>query len=266
MIEMKKDKVGSISVILPCAFGSDRLKGPYSRELVKIDEDMVLIDSSFKHILASYAKPRVVIVIEDRKSDTVRYLRGKYDKKVDLVFVFQKHYHNDLFDVIRSAKHLFSDKNIILMPNGIIEYKDKKNPLIDRISGALEDCPFVFVCKKELSISRLKLSAALHIEDEKVVEYQYKPTKDFKKFNAFSVSFGFTKEFFDEAVEVLGQAANKKSNSFDRAFKKSAIYESSSVMVSDYTEINTWTNLNAYLLKRYLIESGVDPQFLKMYQ
>ena len=268
---MKRDKVASVSIILPCIGGDEHFKPPFSKELMMMSEDMSVIDSSFRHILSSrffkLAKPRVIVIIESNKSDTVRYLSKKYGDKVDLVFIFQKSVrsvhagrsdHADTMSAVRSVEHLFGDKNILLMPNIIIEDKDKKIPLIDRMLDALEGQPFAFICKEEASVSRLKLSGALNIKDGKIVDYQHQPAKNFEKYNAFWVSFGFRKEIFDEAASVLEKGTLKN--------QKSAIYKSSPVMVTQCDNISTWTNLNAYLLKQYLIKSGVDPQFIKIYQ
>ena len=261
---MKKDKTESVSIILPCAGRGTRLNIPYPKELIKVNEDMSVIDYSFQHILASQVKSRVVVIVGPHKFDTVRYLYEKYNDKVDLVFIFQKNNDKDITGAIKSAEHLFGDKNILLMPNTIIEYKDKKVSLIDKMLETLDHQPFVFMCKDESSVSRLKLSGALNIEDGKVVDYEDKPLKHIEKYNAFWVSYGFKKEVFSEIISVIEQGALKKTN-FKKAFRKSPLYKSLPVKINECVDIGTWTNLNAYLLRRYLVKSGIDPQLLKIH-
>ena len=261
-LNMRKDKTESVSIILPCIGSDARLKLPYSQELTRIDEDMSIVDYSFRHILASRVKLRVIVIIGPHKFDTVRYLYEKYNDKVDLIFISQKAKDKEVVGAIRSVEHLLSGKNILLMPDAIIEYKDKKVPLIDKMIDTLDQQPFVFAHKEESSVTRLRSFGALNIENGQVFAYEDKPVKNVKKYNAFWVSFGFKKGAFDEVISVIEQSTLKKA-SFKKTFQKSIIYKSLSIVVSEYIKINTWTNFNAYIMKQYLERSGVDPQFLK---
>ncbi len=262
---MEKNKDESVSIILPCVGHDMRLKSPYSKELVKINEDMSIIDYSFNHILASHIKPRVIVIIEPYKFDTVRYLYEKYNDKVNLVFIFQKTNYEGVTGAIKSAEHLFGDKNILLMPNTIIGRKDKEVPLLDKIVEVLDHHPFVFISKDETSVIRLKSGGALHVEDGKVIDYKNKPLSHVERYNALLVSFGFKKEVFAEVISVIGQGTLKRANP-KNGFRKSIMYKSSTVKVTECIDINTWTKLNAYLLRQYLVRSGIDPQLLRIYQ
>jgi len=265
MTKMRKNKTESVSIILPCAGHGTRLKLPYPKELIKINEDMSIIDYSFHHILESRIRPRVVVIIGPHKFDTARYLYEKYNDKVDLVFVFQKTNEKEITGAIRSAEHLFGDKNILLMPDTIIEYKDRKVSLIDNMIDSLNNQPFVFVHKNEASVTRLKLFGALNIQDKKVIDYKDKPVKNVENYNAFWVSFGFKKKVFGEVISVIEQSMLKKAT-HKNTFRKSVMYKSSSISVAEYVDIGTWTNLNAHLMRQYLEQSGIDPQFLKINQ
>lgn len=257
---MKKYKAKSVSIILPCAWRDKRLNLPYSKELVRVGEDMSVIDHSFRHILASRVKPRVAVIIGPDKCDIVRYLREKYSDAVEMVFVFQKTITEDIAGALKSAERLLGDKNILLMPNTIIEHGNKKTSLIDEALGALDRQPFVFMYKNETSVTRLKLSGALRVQDQKVIDYEEKPLKHVEKYNAFWVSCGFRKEILGEVISVIGHDRPKNFN-FKNVFRKSIMYKSSPIRVAESVDISTWTNLNAYLLKQYLTESGIDPKF-----
>lgn len=259
----KDSKTESISVILPCVGRDTRLNLPYPKELIRISEKMSVIDCSFQHVLASRVKPRVVAVIGPHELDIARYLYEKYNDKVDLVVIFQKASHKDFIGVVRSAGHLLSDKNILLMPTSIIERSAKEAPLLDAMLDILDRQPFVFAYKAETSVTRLKLSGALQVEDQKVIGYEDKPLKHTKKYNAFWTSFGFKKEVFNEVISVIEQGMLKKT-SLKKVFRKSVMYKSLSIMVDDYVDISTWTNLNAYLMKQYLIKSGIDSHLFKI--
>jgi len=261
-MKMKKNKIESVSIILPCVGHGTRLKFPYPKELIRVNEDMSVIDYSFQHILESHISPRVIVIIEPDKLDVIRYLYEKYNDKVDLVFVFQKNNNKEIIGTVRSVEHLLGDKNILLLPNTIIKYKDKKVALMDKILGSLNRHPFVFVNKNETSVTRLKLFGALNIQDGKVIDYEYKPVKNIKNYNAFWVSFGFKKEVFREVTSVIEQSILKKTN-FKNVFKKSVIYKSPVIEVDSFTNIDTWTQLNAYLVRQYLEKSGIDPQIFK---
>ena len=261
---IKKKKEESVAIILPCAGHGTRLNAPYPKELTKINEDMSIIDYSFKHILASHVKPLVIVIIGPHKFDTVRYLHEKYDDKVDLVFVFQKINYNGITGAIRSAEHLLGDKNILLLPNTIIEYEDKKTPMLDRMLNALDEQPFVFLYKDESSKVRLKESGALRIEGGEVIDYEDKPQIRVEKYNAFWTAYGFKKEVFNEIISVFEQSFRKKASSRN-AFRKSVMYKSHPIKANECIDISTLTNLNAHLLRQYLITSGVDPQFLEMH-
>lgn len=262
---MKKPLKESVSVILPCVERNAQLNLPYPKELIKVNEGMSIVDYSFHHILASQIKPRVIVIIGPHKFDTVRYLYEKYNDKVELVFIFKKTDQVGVKTAIRSAKHLLGDKNIFLMPDTIIEYKDKNVPLIDKMLATLDQQPFVFASKNESSVTRLKLFGALRIKKGKVVDYEDKPRKEVSKYNAFWVAYGFRREVFDEVVSVIEKNTFKRPN-YRKLFRESPIYNSISITVAEYIDIGTWTNLSAYLLRQYLIKSGIDPQFLKINQ
>lgn len=226
---------------------------------------MNVIDYSFHHILASKIKPRVVVVIAPHKFDVVEYLYKKYNDKVDLVFVFQKADQKEIVGAVRSAEHLFGDKNIVLMPNMVLEYKDKKTSLIDKVLGMLDRQPSVLISKSEASVSRLKVSSALRIEDGKVLAFENKPTKGVEKYNALCVTYGFKKQASENVISAIEQLSQKRGNSRG-VFEKSSLFKTSPVFVEEFVDIGTWTHLNAYLLRQYLVKSGIDPQFLKINQ
>src|ERR1051325_5293122 len=101
MMDKKKEKIEPISIILPCAGRGTRLNLPYPKELLKINEEMSVIDYSFRHILASRLPLRVVIIVGPHKFETVRYLYEKYNEKVDLSFVFQKTHHKEITGALK---------------------------------------------------------------------------------------------------------------------------------------------------------------------
>ncbi|PIR44954.1 MAG: hypothetical protein COV10_01980 [Candidatus Vogelbacteria bacterium CG10_big_fil_rev_8_21_14_0_10_51_16] len=262
-----KNKTEPVTIILPCSDGISDSNFPYPKELIKINEEMSVIDFSFHHILASQIKPRVVVIVAPNKFETVRYLFERYNDKVDLVFVFQKSREQKVTNAnaiaIRSAEHLFSDKNILLMPDTIIERKDNQTSLIDTMLAALNRQSFVFAHKKEVSVTRLKLFGALKIEDDVVVDYEDKPVDNSAGYNAFWASFGFKREVFEEVISVIEGSTLKKGN-YKRDFQKSVMHKTSTVEVSEYIDIATWTHLNAYLMRQYLEQSGIDPGFFKV--
>ncbi len=257
---MKKD---SVLIILPCLQRGTDSNFPYSKELVSVGDGVSLVDLSFRHILSSRVKPRVALIVGPHGSDIAEYVQKKYKGKVDLVTLSQKKNHKNLADAVRSVKHLFGDKNILLVPSSIIEHEDSsKVSLVDEILGSLDNQPFVFVCKREDSVTKLRSSGVLNIQKEVIIDFEDKPLNA-KKYNAFWVSFGFKKVVANEVLSVIRQSGMRKAN-FKKMFKKSVMYGSLPINVDSYADISTWTNLNAYLLKQYLTESGVDPLFLKI--
>src|SRR3989344_5441204 len=201
---IKKKKEESVAIILPCAGHGTRLNAPYPKELTKINEDMSIIDFSFHHILASHVKPRVIVIIAPHKFDTVRYLYEKYNDKVELVFVFEKNGDKNVASTlaVKSAQNLLCDKNILLLPDTIIEYKDKGS-LIDKMLDILDHHHFVFAHKNENSLTRLKLFGALDVKEGRVIGYEDKPQRNIKKYNAFWVALGFNKGLFGTVISII---------------------------------------------------------------
>lgn len=235
-----KNKNKSVSIVIPCL---DQVKAfaSHSPELAQISDDLNVIDSTFQHILKSASHVKVILVVGPRKADIAEYVSKKYAKKVDLKIISQKSDVTDTLKAIKSAESVLEERNVVLLPQLIIDSEEKS--LIDQMCEMLDDQSFVLAYKAEKSVTRIRLYDAVQVQDNKVMKFKSKPS-DSKNFNGVSVCFGFHKS-------VLG-----------KLLTSTLAEKTSAVQIKNFYDISSWTQYNAYLLKRYLEKSGIDSELL----
>lgn len=232
---MKKVSRQSITIILPSVYGN-------AFELSLIGERETVVDRVFS-LFPKKLKPRIV-VITSPESEIARYLSKKYKNEFPLTIVpLQK---------VRSVNKMLGAANIVLSPFRIIETAE--GSIVEKMVRALRDSDVVCAYKPETSVTRLKNSDALSVEKGKIIAQARKPKNSFEKYNGLVAAYGFTKDSGIDAAAVLHEAV----------FKRLKLVDASAVEVSDSVDIDTWTKLNAYLLRQYLLKSGIDPEFLNL--
>lgn len=233
---MKNNKE-SILIVLPCLESIAKFAS-YSAELAQISDDMNVIDSSFRHILKSKLQVKVILVAGPGKKDVVEFVKKKYSEMLDLEVISLNTPVTSIFSTLTSLESKFKDKNLVLIPNLIVQ-GDFINEMVENLNSQ----EFVCVYKMEKSVVRIKNYDSVLIRDKKAVKFGYKP-KNPKDFNGISVSFGFVKDAFKKLSD-----SNVTENT-------------KAVEIKDFSDVSSWTQYNAYLLKQYLKKSGIDSELL----
>ena len=104
-----------LTVILPCAGKGSRLSLPYPKELFSIEKNKVLIDYSFELFAKNIREDiHFVITLTENKVELINYL-SKYKTKFNISFTFFNPAEKEFTGSLKSAKHLFSQKNLVIL-------------------------------------------------------------------------------------------------------------------------------------------------------
>ncbi|MBI04417.1 MAG: hypothetical protein CMI96_01205 [Pelagibacteraceae bacterium] len=249
-----------ITVILPAAGKGSRLLLPYPKELMKINESHSLIDYTFD-LFKKKCKAQFVVVINEKKLSLIEYL-SKYKNIFNISFVFQKDRYKEITGAIKSAENLFSDYNLVLLPDTIVQLYRRKYLSLDEVVNRTKKTGFSFLYKKENSIIKLKQMGCLKIIDNKCENYEDKPTTKINDFNAFWAGFAFDKNKYYESIKIIESSTLRKKLNYNQ-FKQSPLHMSEGIEIKNQLDLGTWNNIRKRLLKDYLINHGIESSIIK---
>lgn len=235
-----------LTVIIPAAGLGSRLKLPYSKEILRISEEKSLIDFSFD-FFKDYGRKDIefVLVINETKTDVIKYL-SKYKDRFNISFTFQNPNEHEYTGAIKSAKHLFGEHNVILLPDTIMKLGPGVD-LVESIENSLTETGFTFFYKKETKPEMLKTKGSLYINENSIIElYEDKPQEKLERFNAYWCSFAFRKRVFDQSMTFMEKSTLKQRVLVDE-IKNTPLYLSKGIEVEDYIDLGTWQELNRYI-------------------
>lgn len=235
-----------LTVILPAAGKGKRLNLPYPKEILRLDNDRALIDYCFD-FFRDYGRKDVnfVVVINENKTEIVKYL-SKYKERFNISFTYQNPFEYEYTGAIKSARHLFSEHNVILLPDTIMKLQPNID-LVEAIDNSLTETGFTFFYKKETNEDMLRTKGCLTVDDlGKVIAYEDKPERNLQKYNAFWCSFAFRKRAFDSAIAFMEKSTLRQRVRVDE-IKETSIYESKGIEVIDYIDLGTWEEIRRTL-------------------
>ena len=232
-----------LTIILPAAGKGARLNLPYPKEIYQIERGKALIDFSFD-LFSNVKKERLhfIIIINEKKTDIVKYL-AKYKERFYISLVYQNPKELEYTGAIKSAKYLFSDRNLVLLPDTKIELPSNLI-LFDEIHEMLKrnNCAFLF--KKETCKKILKTKGSLMVNHQsKIKAYEDKPTKNFLKFNGYWCGFAFKKKIFEGLISFM-EKSTLKSKKITPRIDQSPMYNSPVIEVKDFKDYGTWDSIN----------------------
>jgi hypothetical protein len=161
----------------------------------------------------------------------------KWSKSFNIVFCYFNNQYHEWPGSILSAKHLFLENNIVLLPDSrIIEHEN--HPLIPSMLNNLKQNDLVFAFIKEQS-KRLENLGALTVDDNLTVTgFCDKPKSEWQRYNAFWGSFGF-KDFHSTAIlEMMMQSVQKQTIDINQLNMKVAGFP-----IAQYVDLGTWENI-----------------------
>jgi NDP-sugar pyrophosphorylase family protein len=231
---------------MPAAGKGTRLNLPYPKEILRLDKEQALIDYSFD-FFRDYGRRDVefVIVINEDKTEIMKYL-SKYKDKFNISFTFQNPNEQEYTGAIKSAKHLFGEHNVVLLPDTIMSLRPGVD-LVDAVQSSVTETGFTFFYKREHDEKMLRTKGALSIDISGVVQaYEDKPEEGVERFNAFWCSFAFRRRAFDSAISFM-EKSTLRQRVLPAEIEKTPIYLSKGIEVLDYKDLGTWDEIRRLL-------------------
>jgi NDP-sugar pyrophosphorylase family protein len=238
--------ISKLTVIMPCAGEGSRLSLPYSKEVFSIEKNKSLIDYSFD-LFSDYGRKDVefVITLNEKKLDIIEYV-SKYKSRFNISFTFFNPNETEYTGSIKSASHLFGERNLVLLPDTFLKLKSHED-IVDLICDSLFETGFTFFYKKENNPDMLKTKGALTVSDQNLIlDYNDKPEEDFEKYNAFWTAFAFKKRVFDSCIEFMEKSTLRHKVLVDE-IKKTPIYNSKAIEVDKYIDLGTWPEIYKFI-------------------
>ena len=161
--------MSDLTVILPCAGEGTRLSLPYPKEIHSIEKNKSLIDYSFD-LFSNYGRRDVqfVITLNENKTELVKYL-SRYKSRFNISFTFFNPAETEYTGSIKSAKHLFGEKNLVLLPDTFLKMKSSQD-IVNLVSDSLNETGFTFFYKKENDHNMLRTKGSLSIDKNNLVQ------------------------------------------------------------------------------------------------
>ena len=240
--------MNKLTVILPAAGKGSRLNLPYPKEILRVDKEKALIDNSFD-LFKGLGRNDVefIVVINEEKTEIIKYL-SKYKSQYNVSFTYQNPNELEYTGAIKSAKHLFGENNIVLLPDTILTLPDGLN-LAHEVLEHLEDNRFAFLFKSETNEKMLSTKGCLQLDnDKRVLGYEDKPTQNMNRFNGYWCAFAFKKDVFDECIKFMEQSTLKLERP-KTVIEQTSIFGSKAIQVEDYKDLGTWEEIGKLLSK-----------------
>ena len=239
-----------LTVILPAAGKGSRLNLPYPKEILRVNKDKALIDNSF-NLFEGLGRDDVefIVIINEEKTEIIKYL-SKYKSLYNISFTFQNPNEIEYTGAIKSAKHLFGENNIVLLPDTILTLPEGTN-LLNELHKNLQEKGFTFLFKTETNEEMLNTKGCLQLDyNQRVIDYEDKPLKNIARFNGYWCAFAFKKDIFDECISFMEQST-LKYNKPKTNIQDTSIFESKVILVEDYKDLGTWDEVGKLLSKNY---------------
>ena len=239
--------MSNLTVILPAAGKGTRLNLPYPKEILRLDKDHALKDNCF-NFFRDYGRKDVefVVVINEHKPEIMTYL-AKYKDRFNISFIYQNPNEMEYTGAIKSARPLFGEYNLVLLPDTIMKLKNS-NDLYTLVKDALTETGFTFLFKKEEDHNILKTKGALEINAEgMVLNYCDKPQNYVQYYNAFWCAFAFRRRAFNSCIEFM-EKSTLRQNVDPKEIQSTPIYGSKAIEVEDYIDLGTWAEIRRLLL------------------
>ena len=238
--------MNKLTVILPAAGKGTRLNLPYPKEILRLNKEKALIDSSFDLFDGlPRNKVKFVVVINEEKTEIVKYL-AKYKSRYDICFTYQNPDEVEYTGAIKSAKHLFGENNIVLLPDTLLTLP-KGVCLAKTVQHHLNKYEFAFLFKPETDKQMLMTKGCVQLDENmRVLAYEDKPSDNIFKFNGYWCSFAFKKEAFDECIAFMEQSTLKLGQP-KLLIEQTPIFKSKSIEVEDFKDLGTWDEITKIL-------------------
>jgi NDP-sugar pyrophosphorylase family protein len=238
--------MNKLTVILPAAGKGTRLNLPYPKEILRLNKEKALIDNSFD-LFDGLTREQVefVVVINEEKTELVKYL-GRYKAKYNISFTYQDPNEIEYTGAIKSAKHLFGEINLVLLPDTLLTLL-KGASLFHTVQHHLDKHEFAFLFKPETDEQMLMTKGCVQLDgDMGVLAYEDKPSNNASKFDGYWCSFAFKKGAFDECIAFMEQSTLQLTTP-KLLIEQTPIFKSKVIEVQDFNDLGTWGQITKIL-------------------
>lgn len=237
-----------LTVILPAAGKGTRLNLPYPKEILRLNKEQALIDHSFD-LFNGLPRDQIefVVIINENKIEIVKYL-AKYKSKYNVSFTYQNPDELEYTGAIKSARHLFGENNIVLLPDTVLTLATGVS-LAQIVQQQLEIYSFAFLFKSETDERMLRTKGCLRLDENlEVLSYEDKPSHNLSRFDGYWCSFAFKRRAFDKSIAFMEQSTlNTEKASLQ--IENTPIFRSKVIEVEDYKDLGTWDEVAKILVQ-----------------
>ena len=240
--------MNKLTVILPAAGKGTRLYLPYPKEILRLNKEKALIDHSFD-LFNGLSRHQIefVVIINENKTEIVKYL-AKYKSKYNVSFTYQNPDELEYTGAIKSARHLFGENNIVLLPDTVLTLATGVS-LAQIVQQHLEKYSFTFLFKSETDERMLRTKGCLRLDENlEVLSYEDKPSQNLSRFDGYWCSFTFKKQAFDKCIAFMEQSTLNTAKT-NLQIENTPIFKSKVIKVEDYKDLGTWDEVAKILAK-----------------
>lgn len=238
--------MSNLTVILPCAGEGSRLSLPYPKEIHSIEKNKSLIDYSFD-LFSNYGRRDVefVVTLNENKTELIKYL-SRYKNRFDISFTFFNPKETEYTGSLKSARHLFGEKNLVLLPDTFLKLKSSQD-IMTLVDDSLNETGFTFFYKKETDPKMLTTKGCLVVDDHNFVhDYEDHPEEVREDYNGFWCAFAFRKRVFDRCIEFM-EKSTLNHRLVINEIQNTPIYKSKAIEVEDYIDFGTWDQIYKWI-------------------
>jgi hypothetical protein len=227
-----------VCLVVPCAGFGHRLRLPWPKELMALGPDRTLIDAALAPFLdAAGPEPRVVAVLRAHKLDTLRHLL-RYQRRAELVAVFQPGDGDRLADALRAALPFTTDRNALVLPDQLLGTDEAAVACVRDGYAVLRREP-VAVLSYRMGGEALAAEGALRTADDgdgpRAVAWRDKPQRP-ERFDA-----AWAAVLFDRASgSGVADALDALAGGAELADPTSALVGAPVVGAPRYVNVSTW--------------------------
>ena len=141
-----------------------------------------------------------------------------------------------------SAEHLFTKKNMVLLPDSFLVENDKFE-LIPSMKEFLSKSHLTFGYLKEESARIRNLGALkLSTEEDEIIDFCDKPVNNYQNFNAFWGTFGFTYKYASQILLMMSESIKKKPVDINSL----GMGKITGFPINEYYDLGTWDSIHNF--------------------
>ncbi|MBV9382491.1 MAG: NTP transferase domain-containing protein [Streptosporangiaceae bacterium] len=227
-------------VVLPAGGLGSRIGMPFSKELLPLPGGGAAIDHIIELTINSKVVDRIVVVIRKHKVDIVDHL-AKYADQGMLAIVHQRSDVVDHCGAMMSAAHLFGEKNIMLLPDHILQFENGRSPVAELLDR-LDRTSMAFLAADIEAVPWASKAGAVKVArkngESVVIDYTEHPDRP-REYDGVWTAVAFRREVVSQALSVMARAKAGLSIPHDELLA-CGIAGAGVVWVDGYLDIGEW--------------------------